>query len=208
MWRGLSVSQQIREWVPLSWLPPCWSLRQVSQSPETLYGLFLICYALWALWMWSPLTLKAFPGGSDSKVSAYNARDPDSIPGLGRSPGEGNGNPLQYSCLERQKPGKLQSLGSQRVRHDWGTSLSFSFAMHFGSYGCDSPLTLKARCLGVYLTCIFHELGYLMWGSNPVLHREKPWVLSSLLIVDITSRMKFLVRLCLSFSYLLCYFIF
>ena len=80
--------------------------------------------------------------------------------------------------------------------------------MHFGSYGCDSPLTLKARCLGVYLTCIFHELGYLMWGSNPVLHREKPWVLSSLLIVDITSRMKFLVRLCLSFSYLLCYFIF
>ena len=34
------------------------------------------------------------------KASAYNARDPGSIPGLGRSPGEGNGNPLQYSCLE------------------------------------------------------------------------------------------------------------
>ena len=34
------------------------------------------------------------------KVSACNAGDPDSIPGLGRSPGEGNGNPLQYSCLE------------------------------------------------------------------------------------------------------------
>ena len=33
------------------------------------------------------------------KVSAYSARDPDSIPGLGRSPGEGNGSPLQYSCL-------------------------------------------------------------------------------------------------------------
>ena len=41
-----------------------------------------------------------FPGGSDSKVSAYNARDLGSIPGSGRSPGEGNGNPLQYSCLE------------------------------------------------------------------------------------------------------------
>ena len=41
-----------------------------------------------------------FPGGSDSKASAYNAGDPGSIPGLGRSPGEGNGNPLQYSCLE------------------------------------------------------------------------------------------------------------
>ena len=41
-----------------------------------------------------------FPGGSDGKVSIYNVGDPDSIPGLGRSPGEGNGNPLQYYCLE------------------------------------------------------------------------------------------------------------
>ena len=41
-----------------------------------------------------------FPGGSDGKVSAHNAGDLGSIPGLERSPGEGNGNPLQYSCLE------------------------------------------------------------------------------------------------------------
>ena len=41
-----------------------------------------------------------FPGGSDGKASVYNAGDPGSIPGLGRSPGEGNGNPLQYYCLE------------------------------------------------------------------------------------------------------------
>ena len=41
-----------------------------------------------------------FSGGSDGKVSAYNAEDPGSIPGLGRSLGEGNGKPLQYSCLE------------------------------------------------------------------------------------------------------------
>ena len=41
-----------------------------------------------------------FPGGSDGRESACNARDPDLIPGLGRSPGEGNGNRLQYSCLE------------------------------------------------------------------------------------------------------------
>ena len=40
------------------------------------------------------------PGGSEDKASACNAGDPGSIPGLGRSPGEGNGNPLQYSCLE------------------------------------------------------------------------------------------------------------
>ena len=41
-----------------------------------------------------------FLGGSDGKASAYNAGDLGSIPGLGRSPGEGNGNPLQYSRLE------------------------------------------------------------------------------------------------------------
>ena len=41
-----------------------------------------------------------FPGGSDGKASAYNAGDLGSNPGLGRSPGEGNGNPYQYSCLE------------------------------------------------------------------------------------------------------------
>ena len=46
-----------------------------------------------------------FPGGSDSKASAYNMGDLGSIPGLGRSPGEGNGNPLQYSCLENPMDG-------------------------------------------------------------------------------------------------------
>ena len=40
------------------------------------------------------------PDGSDSKASAYNMGDPGSVPGLGRSPGEGNGNLLQHSCLE------------------------------------------------------------------------------------------------------------
>ena len=46
------------------------------------------------------MLLKGFSGGSDSKESACNAGDQGSISGLGRSPGEGNGNPLQYSCLE------------------------------------------------------------------------------------------------------------
>ena len=41
-----------------------------------------------------------FSGGSEVKASACNAGDLGSIPGLGRSPGKGNGNPLQYSCLE------------------------------------------------------------------------------------------------------------
>ena len=45
------------------------------------------------------------PGGSDGKASAYNAGDLGSVTGLGRSPGEGNGNPLQYSCLENSMDG-------------------------------------------------------------------------------------------------------
>ena len=44
--------------------------------------------------------MEGFPGGSDGKESACNAGDLSSIPGLGRSPGGGRGNPLQYSCLE------------------------------------------------------------------------------------------------------------
>ena len=45
-------------------------------------------------------TVQAIPGGSDGKEFACNVGDMGSIPGLGRSPGEGNGNPLQYYCLE------------------------------------------------------------------------------------------------------------
>ena len=44
--------------------------------------------------------MNGFPGGSDGQESVCNAGDLSSIPGLGRSPGEGNGNPFQYSCLE------------------------------------------------------------------------------------------------------------
>ena len=48
----------------------------------------------------STSALLGFPGGSEVKASACNARDLGSIPGSGRFPGKGNGNPLQYSCLE------------------------------------------------------------------------------------------------------------
>ena len=48
-----------------------------------------------------------FSGGSDGKASAYNAGDPGLIPGSGRSSGEGNGNPLQYSCLENPMDGEV-----------------------------------------------------------------------------------------------------
>ena len=49
--------------------------------------------------------LMGFPSGSDGKASAYNVGDPGLIPGSRKSPGEGNGNPLQYSCLENPMDG-------------------------------------------------------------------------------------------------------
>ena len=52
-----------------------------------------------------------FPGGSEVKASAHNAGDLGLIPGLGRPPGEGNGNPLQYSCLENPSYGFHFAMG-------------------------------------------------------------------------------------------------
>ena len=60
-----------------------------------------------------------FPGGSDGKASAYNAGDLGSIPGLGRFPGEGNGNPLQYSCLENPMDGGAWWATVHRVTKSW-----------------------------------------------------------------------------------------
>ena len=67
------------------------------------------------------LVFKGFPGGAEVKASAYNVGDLSSVPGLGRSPGEGNGTPLQCSCLENPLDGGAWWAtvhGSQRVRHD------------------------------------------------------------------------------------------
>ena len=66
----------------------------------------------------------AFPGVSMVKNSSTKAEDVGSASGSGRSPGVGNGNPLQYlpgRILWTEDPGRLQSLGSQRVGHDWAT---------------------------------------------------------------------------------------
>ena len=63
----------------------------------------------------------SFPDGSEGKVSACNAGDSGSIPGLGRSPGEGmatHSSILAWKIPWTEEPGRLQSMGSQRVRHD------------------------------------------------------------------------------------------
>jgi len=65
--------------------------------------------------------MRELPGSSVGRESACNVGDTGSIPGLGRSPGEENGNPLQYSCLENpmdRGAWQLPSTESQRVGHD------------------------------------------------------------------------------------------
>ena len=80
---------------------PC-SQRDFQQSSTTPQFKSINSLALSFLYS-STLTWMSFPGGSDGKASACNVGDPGSIPGWGRSPGEGNGNPLQCSCLENSK---------------------------------------------------------------------------------------------------------
>ena len=63
--------------------------------PVLFTVLFAICYVF--------AQVLGFPGGSNGKESPYNAGDLGSIPGLGRSPGKGNGCPVQYSCLENSR---------------------------------------------------------------------------------------------------------
>ena len=73
------------------------ALESCFQEITTVNSVFSILLSLCSLHL---SILLGFPSSSDGKTSACNAGDPGSIPGLGRSPGEGNGNPLQHSCLE------------------------------------------------------------------------------------------------------------
>ena len=84
-------------------------------------------------WRGAPLLYMGFLVGWDSKESVCNAGDTVSIPGSGRLPGEEDGYLLQYSCLENSMDRgawRLQSMGSQRVRHDWVTDT------HTHTYSC------------------------------------------------------------------------
>ena len=65
-----------------------------------MFTIYIARFLIGTSHIYSTSSSSDFPGGSDAKASAYNAGDLGLIPGSGRSSGEGNGNPLQYSCLE------------------------------------------------------------------------------------------------------------
>ena len=72
-----------------------------------------------------------FPGGAEVKASSCNAGDLGSIPGWGRSPGEGNGNPLQYSCLENPMDGGAWWATVHRVTKSRTQLSDFTFTFQF-----------------------------------------------------------------------------
>ena len=91
-------------------------------------------------------------GGSDGKASAYNAGDLGFVPGSGRSPGEGNGNPLQYSCLENPMDGAawwaiVHGVAKSRTRlSDFTFFLVKAMVFPVVMYGCEIWTIKKAEC--------------------------------------------------------------
>ena len=75
--------------------------------------------------------LLVFPGGSNGKESAYNAGDTSSIPGSGRSSGEENGNPLQYSCLENPWDRGAWGATGHGVTKESNTTAQLTLSLHF-----------------------------------------------------------------------------
>ena len=88
-------------------------------------------------------------GGSDGKVSVYNAGDPGLSPGLGRSSGEGNGNPLQYSCLDNPMDGGALQATVHGVTKSRTRLSDFQFHLHYHIYGLYYVETgsFNAHCL-------------------------------------------------------------
>ena len=76
------------------------------------------------------ISFHLFPGGAEVKVSACSVGDLGSIPGLGRSPGEGNGNPFKYSCLENPMDGGAW----WATVHESQSRTRLHFHFHFSSY--------------------------------------------------------------------------
>ena len=124
-----------------------------------------------------------FLGSSDGRASACNAGDLGWIPELGRSPGEGNGNPIHYSCLENPMDGgapqAIQSRGSQTAGQDWATSLSFSPFTAFKKewWGFPGGPVVKNPPGYVGDTSSIPGLGrsHLLWGTATELALWSPW---------------------------------
>ena len=125
-----------------------------------------------------------FPGGSEVKASAWNAGDPGSIPGLGRSPGEGNGNPLQYPCLENPMKGGAW----QATVH--GVAKSRTQLSDFTSLNNSNFLSFLEHISYIYLT--YHT--YYFSSFNPAGSNGKESACSARYLDSIPEYRRFLLR--------------
>ena len=101
---------------------------------------------------------KGFPGGSEVKASACNAGDLGPVPGSGRSPGEGNGNPLQYSCLENPMDGGIPLHGIPLCGY---TTVLYSHWPVDGCLGYFQFEALKNKANNILYTSVHFLLLYL-----------------------------------------------
>ena len=111
-----------------------------------------------------------FPGGSDGKASAYNEGNLGLIPGLGGSPGEGNANPLQYSCLENPMDGEACRLQSMVGYSLWGCKewhMTEWLRFHFLNFNW-KLITLQ------YCSGFCQTLTWVSHGHTCVPHPEPP----------------------------------
>ena len=115
-------------------------------------------------------------------INTGDKKDEGWIPGLGRSPGGGHGNPLQYSCLENpmeRETWRLQSMGSQRVQHDWSglTQCTLLWRLSWqslqGNVSNVSPLCSPEPWLAWSFFC-FHTWSPTTWGSSWPCSQVKP----------------------------------
>jgi len=122
-----------------------------------------------------------FPGGSDGKASACNVGDLGSIPGLGRSPGEGNGNLLQYSCLENFMDGGAwwATVHGVAKSQTWLSDFTFTF-LKWGDQSLDNFLN-KAE-VDVFLEFLAFSVIQRMlviWSLVPLPFLNPPWASGS-----------------------------
>ena len=114
---------------------------------------------------WSDAEAAAdFPGGSDGKESVYNAWDPGSSPGLGRSLEKEiaiHSSTTAWKIPWTEEPGRLQSMGSQRVGHDWATSVSLFTFMHWRRKWQPTSVFLPGESQGWWSL-----VGCRLWGCT------------------------------------------
>ena len=98
----------------------------------------------------SLLMVSGFPGGSEDKESTCNTGDLGLIPGLGRPPGEGDGNPLLYSCLENPMDGGSWKAAVHGVTQSRTRLSDFTFTFHFGCKDNQSDFSIDHLVMSMY----------------------------------------------------------